>query len=389
MTSVAAGYTPALYIHIPWCLRKCPYCDFNSHLASSKIPESAYVQALLAELEQHQQEFDISEFSSVFFGGGTPSLFSPSAIAALLEGAHTRVGLATDAEITLEANPGTSDYGRFRGYLDAGVNRLSIGVQSFNNQHLHALGRIHNAAEAQGAVVAAKAAGFSRLNLDLMYSLPGQTTEQCEADLQQAIALSPSHLSLYQLSIEPHTHFHAYPPQLPTDDTVAAMEQQLRATLHSVGYVRYEISAYACPGQECRHNLNYWQFGDYLGLGAGAHSKLTCGQTCHRIWNRKHPADYLRQAGKGHVSSGRSQLGEVDLVAEFAINTLRLTKGFSFREFTDRTGLPAHCLRIPVDKGLHKGWLQYDGQRVKATPTGYRFLNNVLELFIAHPHGAA
>jgi len=377
-----SAYTTALYIHIPWCVRKCPYCDFNSHTADQNSPETAYVQALLTELEQRQQEFGISGFSSIFFGGGTPSLFSAASIAALLEGADTRVGVANNAEITLEANPGSSDSGRFRGYRDAGVNRLSIGVQSFNDRHLQALGRIHTAAQAQQAVLAAQAAGFSRLNLDLMYGLPEQTAGESGSDLQQATTLSPSHLSLYQLTIEPHTQFHTRPPRLPQEDTLALMEQQLQTILPAAGYARYEVSAYAQPGERCRHNLNYWQFGDYLGLGAGAHSKLTADHSYHRLWNCKHPTDYIEQATNGAFTSGRSRLKQDDLITEFAINALRLTEGFRLKEFTDRTGLPEHCMRAPVDEGLRRGWLQSDGQCIKTTAQGYRLLNSVLELFL-------
>jgi len=382
VTDTREVYTTALYIHIPWCIRKCPYCDFNSHPAGQQIPELAYVQALLTELEQRQQEFGIGQFSSVFFGGGTPSLFQPSSIATLLEAADARVGLAEDAEITLEANPGSSDSKRFRGYWDAGVNRLSIGIQSFDDQQLQTLGRIHNAVQARQAVHAAQDAGFSRLNLDLLYGLPGQTADESAADLQQAIALAPSHLSLYQLTIEPHTRFHTWPPSLPPDHTLAAIEQQLLTTMQTAGYERYEVSAYAQPHQQCQHNLNYWQFGDYLGLGAGAHSKLTAGSTRSRLWNRKHPTEYLHKTAVGDVLATRSQLDAADLVAEFAINALRLSAGFSLNQFVTTTGLPARYLQQPLRLGQKEGWLQQQGPYIKTTAEGYRMLNNVLELFL-------
>jgi len=381
MTSIAPRHTTALYIHIPWCVRKCPYCDFNSHLADKTIPEKDYVEALLTELEQRQQVFEIDEFSTVFIGGGTPSLFSPASIATLLEGAQTRVGLAATAEITLEANPGTADSSRFRGYHDAGVNRLSIGVQSFTDHHLQALGRIHDAHGAREAVEAAKTAGFTRLNLDLMYGLPGQTADQCAADLDQAIALSPSHLSLYQLTIEPHTRFHTRPPQLPADETIATMERHLLTTVQTAGYERYEVSAYALPGECCLHNLNYWQFGDYLGLGAGAHSKLTSDQTRHRLWNCKRPANYIKRVQTQDSLSGRSVLQTSDLITEYAMNALRLTGGFQVKAFTAATGLPESCLHGPVREGIQRGWLISDGSRIKTTTTGYRLLDSVLELF--------
>ncbi len=382
MTARSDTHPAALYIHIPWCVRKCPYCDFNSHVAENTIPEHTYVAALLSELEQRQQEFAIAEFSTVFFGGGTPSLFSAGSIAALLEGADARVGLAVDAEITLEANPGASDYQRFKGYHDAGVNRLSIGIQSFNDRLLDTLGRIHTVAEAKQAVIEAQTAGFKRLNIDLMYGLPEQTAAECQHDLQQAIALSPEHLSLYQLTIEAHTKFHAHPPQLPMEDTMATMEEQLLGTVQAAGFERYEVSAYARIGDYCRHNLNYWQFGDYLGIGAGAHSKLTTGQIRHRLWNRKRPSDYIDQATDGDVTSGRSRLEPADLVAEFAINALRLTAGFTLEQFTAATGLPKQSLREPIDQGQARGWLKTDGQRVRTTAEGYRLLNNVIELFL-------
>lgn len=372
----------ALYIHVPWCVRKCPYCDFNSHEARGKIPEQEYVDALLRDLEQDLPRAWGRPVSSIFIGGGTPSLFAPEAIDRLLSGVRARLPLDQNIEITLEANPGTVELERFKGFRQAGVNRLSIGIQSFDPEKLKALGRIHGRAEAARAAQAARAAGFDNFNLDLMFGLPQQTVEQALADIRTALQFQPAHLSVYQLTIERNTLFQARPPVLPDDDIAWEMECQLQAELAAAGYRQYEISAYAKPGGECRHNLNYWQFGDYLGIGAGAHGKITDATSITRLWKVKRPNEYLSTAGTPKCTGGEQKLTRRDTVAEFMLNALRLVNGFPAPLFQERAGLPLSACGQNLALAESQGLLEWDTQTIRPTPQGRRFLNNLLELFL-------
>ncbi|TAM45380.1 MAG: oxygen-independent coproporphyrinogen III oxidase-like protein [Gammaproteobacteria bacterium] len=372
----------SLYVHFPWCVRKCPYCDFNSHATRGAVPERAYVDALLRDLDTELPTIEARRIETVFFGGGTPSLFSPESIASLLDGVRAHIAVADDAEITLEANPGTVDVERFKGFRDAGVNRLSIGIQSFDDEKLKILGRIHGRDEALRAAEAAHAAGFDNYNLDLMFGLPGQTLEQAMTDVRTAIALQPTHLSAYQLTIEPNTLFHARPPVLPDDDAIWDMQQAIQAELATAGFRQYEVSAYAKPGRACRHNLNYWEFGDYLGIGAGAHGKLTNTAVITRRWKRKHPEEYLAKAGTGSAIGGEQSLSARDALAEFMLNALRLTNGFPTALFTARTGLSLDAAEAPLREARHRGLLAEDGVAIQPTERGRRFLNNLVELFV-------
>ena len=372
----------ALYVHIPWCVRKCPYCDFNSHAAPEALPEAAYVDALLQDLDSELPRTAGRHLYSIFIGGGTPSLFSAAAIARLLKGIQERVTLVDDAEITLEANPGTFELARFEGYRQAGVNRLSIGIQSFNADHLRRLGRIHNPAEALAAARAAVDI-FPRVNLDLMHGLPEQTPEQALADLQQALEIDPGHLSWYQLTIEPNTEFHARPPRLPLDEALWEIQEQGQALLEQAGYAQYEISAHARPGQASRHNLNYWQFGDYLGIGAGAHGKLSRYEGDRLIIERRHK---LRQP-KGYFDPARRLAGETRIPPaerpfEFMLNALRLSEGVSTALFQARTGVALEQIAPLLQRARQQGLLVAEPDRLAPTPQGRLFLNNLLELFL-------
>ncbi len=372
----------SLYVHIPWCVRKCPYCDFNSHTVPTTLPEQIYVDALLADLDQDLPWVQGRTVESIFIGGGTPSLFSVAAIEHLLAGLSVRLALASDLEITLEANPGTVDQQRFCGFRTAGVNRLSIGVQSFQSTLLRRLGRIHGPQEAVHAAEAAFKAGFDNINLDLMYGLPGQSLEQALADVAQAIALKPSHISHYQLTLEPNTHFHKYPPPLPDDDRVWAMQQYCQELLATAGYVQYEISAYALTDRRCRHNLNYWEFGDYLGIGTGAHGKFTDteGDRIIRSWKLKHPRDYLEQeSGRIRVCK---ELAVEDIGLEFMMNVLRLVQGCPSHLFQDRTGLDLQRLVPILNDARNRGLLNRDQAIIRPTELGIRFLNDLLVLFM-------
>jgi oxygen-independent coproporphyrinogen-3 oxidase len=372
----------SLYIHLPWCVRKCPYCDFNSYRAPDGINERAYVKALLRDLDQDMPRIWGRRIMSIFVGGGTPSLFSPASIDALLSGVRARLPFDSETEITLETNPGTMDSERFTGFREVGVNRLSIGIQSFDPQKLKLLGRIHGREEALRAVDAARTAGFTNVNLDLMFGLPQQTPDQALADAQLAIGLEPEHISLYQLTIEPNTVFWAKPPALPDDDTVWAMQQQLQALLARSGYRQYEISAYVRDDKRCLHNLNYWQFGDYLGIGAGAHAKISDAQGITRLSKLKQPNAYVAKAGMPAGVAGEQRLSPQDSVIEFMMNALRLTDGFPTHLFQERSGLPLSVviptLRIAVAKGL----LTWDVQTIRPTETGKRLLNDLLCLFL-------
>lgn len=387
----------ALYIHIPWCVRKCPYCDFNSHGLRGKLPVREYVDALLADLDDDIRDFDDAiehrAIFSVFFGGGTPSLFTPEAIAEILDGARARIDFAGDCEITLETNPGTVEHGRFGGYLRAGVNRISFGVQSFDDEKLRMLGRIHSSAEAKAAVKLAQDAGFDNINLDLMYALPNQTLQSALHDIEHAIALSPAHISHYQLTLEPNTAFAANPPPLPDEDAAWEIQQACQARLAQAGYAQYEVSAYARDAKRCTHNLNYWRFGDYLGIGAGAHGKITeiakrkaeSGKAEFKVlrrWKVKHPRAYLESAATGARISGDAQVAYEELPFEYMLNTLRLVDGVPQDEFSARTGLPLDFIAAPLRMARERGWLEEDPRMLRATELGRRFLNDVIALFM-------
>ena len=367
----------SLYVHLPWCVRKCPYCDFNSHELTGAVPEDAYVTALLADLDAELADGEARPLQSVFIGGGTPSLFSGAAIARLLDGVRSRLPLLADAEITLEANPGAVDEAHFARYREAGVNRLSIGVQSLREAQLRALGRIHTPGEVSRAVAAARAAGFDNFNLDLMHGLPGDAAGDALADLEAALAFGPTHLSWYQLTIEEGTAFARRPPALPDEDLTAAAVDSGMARLAAAGFERYEISAYGQPGRESRHNLNYWTFGDYLGIGAGAHGKLSRASGLLRTTKRRHPLAYMKAPAET-----RRAVPPADLVTEFAINALRLVAGFSAATFSARTGLPWSALEPALAAGLARGWLVEQADGVRPSPLGLRFLNDLQLLFL-------
>jgi len=372
----------ALYVHIPWCLRKCPYCDFNSHEAKGEAPEAAYVDALVADLELALPSIWGRRVFSVFIGGGTPSLFSAAAIDRLLAAIRARVPLEPGAEVTLEANPGTFEREKFAGYRDAGVNRLSLGIQSFDPQHLKDLGRVHDAEEARRAADAALVI-FGNVNFDLMYALPRQTVAEAEADLDAALAFSPPHLSFYHLTLEPNTLFHRYPPPLPDDETTADIEDAVHSKLDAAGYGHYETSAYARPGRECRHNLNYWKFGDYLGIGAGAHSKLSFADRVVRQVRHKQPKQYLEQIALGAPLMEDSVVKRDDIGFEFMLNALRLTEGVPATLFAERTGYPLSLVRRGLEEAEARGLLERDPSLLRPTPLGQRFLNDLQQLFLA------
>lgn len=383
MPGFTAPIPLALYVHIPWCARKCPYCDFNSHEARGPIPESAYVAALLADLEQDLPRVCGRRIDSVFVGGGTPSLFSAEALDRLLAGVRARLPLRPDTEITLEANPGAVERGKFAEFREIGINRLSIGVQSFNDEQLQRLGRIHDRREAFAAAEAARAAGLN-FNLDLMFGLPGQTVDQALADIANALALQPAHLSYYQLTIEPNTRFHQSPPTLPGDQVIDAIQQRARMELARRGYQQYEVSAYARENRRCRHNLNYWEFGDYLGIGAGAHGKLTDPATgrIYRLWKLKHPRDYLATAGTPAGIGGDAPVREEDLPVEFLMNALRLVEGVPAELFGERTGLSPTALEPGLSRVRARGLMEADSERLQPTEHGLRFLNDLLQEFM-------
>jgi oxygen-independent coproporphyrinogen-3 oxidase len=372
-----------LYVHIPWCARKCPYCDFNSHEARAPIDERAYIDALLADLDRDLPLADGRALQSIFIGGGTPSLFAPESIDRLLCGVRARLTGVTDMEITLEANPGTVEQGRFAEFRSAGINRLSIGVQSFHDELLESLGRIHGRREAIRAAESAHDAGLANFNLDLMYGLPKQTLDQALADLQTACDLEPAHLSHYQLTLEPNTWFHRHPPQLPDDEQIWDMQEACQRVLAEQGYTQYEVSAYAQDGRQCRHNLNYWQFGDYLGIGAGAHAKLTDinAQQARRLWKHKQPKAYLQSMAEHTAHGGDTPLLPEDASFEFMINALRLNAGFTESLFRERTGLALETIMKILQSGLEQNLLQQDGETWRASTHGQRFLNDLLGLF--------
>ena len=371
----------SLYVHLPWCERKCPYCDFNSHQPSGEPPFEAYVDALLEDLEGDLPWAQGRSCQTIFIGGGTPSLFPGRAIRRLLDGVRERLPLLDDAEITLEANPGSAEAARFAAYREAGVNRLSIGVQSFDDASLAALGRVHDSRAAHAAVAAARAAGFSNINLDLMHGLPGQDPAAAARDIETAMAHAVPHLSWYQLTIEANTVFHSRPPTLPEDDALAEIQQHGEAQLAPQGYRQYEVSAFAQPGYQCRHNLNYWRFGDYLAIGAGAHGKVTLAAEERVIRTRRTrvPRDYL-----GSVATARREIIAVsatELPLEFLMNGLRLCDGVTTADFEDRTGLSAESVHAVAASLRHRGLLVDDENRFCTTPTGFRFLDSVLAAF--------
>lgn len=372
----------SLYLHIPWCVRKCPYCDFNSHKASSELPEAQYVAAVLEDLEQSLPWVQGRALHSIFLGGGTPSLFSPSAIGQMLDAAERYIGFVDDIEITMEANPGTFEQDKFRGFRAAGINRLSIGIQSFSDLHLQQLGRIHGATEALSAVDMARTAGFDNLNLDLMHGLPQQTPVDAEQDLRTAIGLSPEHISWYQLTIEPNTEFYSRPPTLPVDDALADIQQAGEQLLDRHGYRQYEVSAYAQEGRRSRHNLNYWQFGDYLALGAGAHGKITQPEQ-NRIlrMNKTRLPDHYLNPGKTFTAQQQT-VADADLPLEFMMNALRLVDGVDTRLFTERTGLPLQTINKRLQNLRHKGLLSDNAPYLSTTALGQRYLNQVLAEFM-------
>jgi oxygen-independent coproporphyrinogen-3 oxidase len=371
----------ALYVHIPWCVKKCPYCDFNSHQARGDVPEQAYVEALVTDLEVALPDVWGRRVYSIFFGGGTPSLFSAAAIETLVSAFRARLPLTADCEISLEANPGTFEAEKFRGYREAGVNRLSIGIQSFNPRHLKALGRIHDDGEARRAIEIARDS-FDNINLDLMYALPGQTPGEARADVQAALETDAAHLSFYHLTIEPNTLFHRHPPKLPQEDTAAAMQDAIGTALAERGYLHYETSAWAKPGRECRHNLNYWRFGDYLGIGAGAHSKVSFRDRVARAVRWKQPKEYLQRVAEGRPVQESHDVERADLVFEFMMNALRLSEGFPVCSFVERTGLQIAAAEKPLREAEARGLIARDHERIRPTELGRRFLNDLLQLFL-------
>ena len=400
----------SLYVHLPWCIKKCPYCDFNSHelaptvahpvslpaprggaaglgrpgagVLAAELPEQAYIDALIADLESSLPLIWGRTVHSIFIGGGTPSLFSPAAIDRLLGDIRARLRLEADCEITLEANPGTFEKDRFKAFRRAGVNRLSIGVQSFNDQHLQALGRVHDRAQAIAAVEEA-AQAFDTFNLDIMYALPGQTLQHLEQDMHTALALQPPHISIYHLTIEPNTYFAKFPPMVPEEDMAYDMLDKITEMTEVKGLARYEISAYAKPGHRCFHNTNYWQFGDYLGIGAGAHSKLSFAHRVVRQVRVREPKLYMQKALVGDAITQDTEVSRADLPFEFMLNVLRLKDGFKLQDFVEKTGLPLTAIANGLDEAERKGLIERDFVSAKPTVRGYDFLNDLQQLFLA------
>ena len=374
----------SLYIHLPWCLKKCPYCDFNSHeMARDAMPEQRYLDALVADLEAALPLVWGRTVHSIFIGGGTPSLFSPAAIDRLLGDIRARVRLEADCEITLEANPGTFEKDRFKAYRQSGVTRLSIGVQSFNDSHLKAIGRVHDSAQAIAAVEEA-ARAFDTFNLDIMYALPGQTLEQLDQDIRTALQFKPPHISIYHLTIEPNTYFAKYPPTVPAEDMAYAMLDRITERTAEAGLGRYEVSAYALDAHRCRHNLNYWQFGDYLGIGAGAHSKLSFAHRVLRQVRFREPRLYMDRALGGNALAQVEEVSRAELPFEYMLNALRLRHGFGLRDFTERTGLAITAIEAALQIAERKGLIERDFARVRPTERGFDFLSDLQELFLSN-----
>ncbi|HET8940944.1 MAG TPA: radical SAM family heme chaperone HemW [Rudaea sp.] len=383
----------SLYIHIPWCVKKCPYCDFNSHNAPEQLPQTEYIDALLGDLDGDLALVQGRALQSIFFGGGTPSLFSADNIARILDQAASRIAFARDVEITLETNPGTVEHGPFADYRRAGVNRISFGVQSFNDDALKRIGRIHDAAQAERAIKQAQDVGIDNLNLDLMYALPQQTLDRALDDVEKAISLQTPHLSHYQLTLEPNTQFAARPPALPDEDSAWDMQEACQARLAETGFAQYEVSAYARAGRECRHNLNYWHFGDYLGIGAGAHGKITQildggAFQVRRRWKLRAPRGFLEHAGTPRGIGGDEIIAADQVPFEFMLNALRLNAGFSFAQFSANTGLSVDSISARLHEARDHGWLEIGTQHVRATALGRRFLNDVIAAFLPHRKAA-
>jgi len=375
----------SLYVHLPWCLKKCPYCDFNSHeMRAAELPEQRYLDALMTDLEAALPLVWGRTVHSIFIGGGTPSLFSPEAIDRLLGGIRARLRLEPNCEITLEANPGTFEKDRFRAFRSAGVTRLSVGVQSFNDDFLKTLGRVHDRAQALAAVEEA-AQAFDTFNLDIMYALPGQTLADLKKDMATALALAPPHISIYHLTIEPNTYFAKYPPVIPEEDTAYDMLDLITDMTGEAGLSRYEVSAYAAQGHRCFHNLNYWQFGDYLGLGAGAHSKLSFAHRVVRQVRFREPRLYMDKALAGHCLAQEEEVSRADLPFEFMLNALRLKDGFALQQFSERTGLAVTAIQKGLEEAERKGLIERDFARVKPSVRGFDFLNDLQSLFLP-PH---
>ena len=372
----------SLYVHLPWCLKKCPYCDFNSHeMRSAEMPEARYLDALLADLESSLELVWGRTVHSIFIGGGTPSLFSPQAMDRLLGDIRARLKLAADCEVTLEANPGTFERDRFRAFRSAGVTRLSVGVQSFNDAHLAALGRVHDSAQAHAAVQEA-ALAFDTFNIDLMYALPGQTMDDLRQDITLALGHNSPHISIYHLTIEPNTLFAKFPPPLPDQDTAYDMLDTITAMTQQAGLQRYEVSAYAKPGHQCWHNRNYWQFGDYLGIGAGAHGKLSFAHRIVRQVRHRDPRLYMDKALAGSAIASTTEVPRAELPFEYMLNALRLKEGFEIAQFVERTGLPVTAIEKALEQAIGKGLLQRDLARVWPTTLGFDFLNDLQSLFL-------
>lgn len=371
----------SLYVHIPWCIRKCPYCDFNSHEQNGELAEARYVDALIADLEQSLPLVWGRKVHTVFFGGGTPSLFSPEAIDRFLSAARALLPIEADAEITLEANPGTFEAGRFAAFRALGINRLSVGIQSFDPRHLKAIGRVHDDREAHRAVDITRD-NFDNFNLDLMYALPGQSVEEALADVDAAIAAGAPHVSAYHLTVEPNTYFHSHPPKLPDDDVAADMQAGIESRLASAGYANYETSAFARPSRQARHNLNYWKFGDYLGIGAGAHGKLSLRERIFRQMRQRHPRQYMDRALAGNAVQTEQDVGLAELPFEFMMNALRLTDGFEAAMFNERTGLPITVVARELDAAERRDLIERDHLRIRPTQRGRRFLNELLQIFL-------
>lgn len=371
----------SLYLHFPWCVRKCPYCDFNSHEASGSLPEQAYLDALRADLEQALPLIWGRKIYTIFIGGGTPSLLSAAGLDRLMSDVRSLLPIDGAAEITMEANPGTFEAEKFASYAGSGINRLSIGIQSFNSQHLSALGRIHDGDEARRAIDIAQA-NFSNINLDLMYALPEQTLAQARQDIATAIRFAPSHLSLYHLTMEPNTVFAKYPPSVPDDDASAAMQDMLTELTAAAGYRHYEVSAFAQAGRQARHNQNYWEFGDYLGIGAGAHSKLSFPHRVVRQARYKQPAAYMQHAAAGNAVAEEAEITRDELGFEFMLNASRLTEGFDVRLFNERTGLGLNGIEQGLNRAESKGLIERDHKRIRPTALGQRFLNDLQQIFL-------
>ena len=388
MGAVALAEMPplSLYAHIPWCLRKCPYCDFNSHEQRGELPEAEYVDALVADLESALESVWGRRIHTIFIGGGTPSLFTPGAIDRLLTAIRTRLPVLPDAEITMEANPGTFEAARFRGYRDAGVNRLSLGVQSLDDAKLAALGRVHGADEARRALGAALGI-FPTVNADLMYALPAQSLEGALADVREIVAFGTPHVSAYHLTLEPDTHFHRFPPQLPHEDAAADMQEGIEALLAAAGYEHYETSAFARPGQRARHNLNYWSFGDYIGIGAGAHGKISFRDRIVREVRQRKPQSYMRAALGGDPVDESREVAAEELPFEFMLNALRLIEGFPAALFAQRTGMPLASIVPQLERAQAEGLIERDHARIRPTERGQRFLNELLERFLPTARG--